>query len=349
MPLALIQPLDFKKTATTRDVPDANTFFPYQDDCGIDIKDISLFLAYNGFDHYCSIKYPGNTFKDGLKELYGHLTKARALSDSLLQHVQVSVVKDILLKVSERSIDSLYSVDGLVQNLHLASIDEPPAKRSKQEEKDKKKRKTKAGKTSYDEFTCFYGVPKTRKEELAEHKIRRHKKGEAEEFWHCIIENCQHISKEGKSLKKHVQNLHFKEFYHFCKYCPTGSDEKHVIDNHMSKDHKIGVSVPCRKLGCPKMFASVVFRNRHEKYCNEGKVFPCTNEGCKKSFKREENLNRYIGTVHTGEIPKVVCKICFKPYQSNTSFKAHLKNNQCKPRVLDEIPEDELKKLKNNS
>ena len=165
MPLALIQPLDFKKTATTRDVPDANIFFPYQDDCGIDIKDISLFLVYNGFDHYCSVKYPGNTFKDGLKELYGHLTKARALSDSLLQHVQVSVVKDILSKVSERSIDSLYSVDDLVQNFHLASIDEPPAKRSKQEEKDKKKRKTKAGKTSFAQFTCFCGVPKTSKEE----------------------------------------------------------------------------------------------------------------------------------------------------------------------------------------
>ena len=118
MPLALIEPLDFKKTATTRDVPDANIFFPYQDDCGTDIKDISLFLVYNGFDHYCSVKYPGNTFKDGLKELYLHLTKARALSDSLLQHVQVPVVKDILSKASERSIDSLYSVDGLVQNFH---------------------------------------------------------------------------------------------------------------------------------------------------------------------------------------------------------------------------------------
>ena len=56
-------------------------------------------------------------------------------------------------------------------------------------------------------------------------------------------------------------------------------------------------------------------------------------------------MNRHIGTVHTGEIPKVVCKICYKPYQSNTSFKDHLKNNQCKPGVLDEIPEDELKKI----
>ena len=56
-------------------------------------------------------------------------------------------------------------------------------------------------------------------------------------------------------------------------------------------------------------------------------------------------MNRHLGTVHTGEIPKVFCKICYKTYQSNTSFKAHLKNNQCKPRVLDEIPEDELKKI----
>ena len=129
MPLPLIQPLEFKKIATTRDVPDANIFFPYQDDDGIDIKDISIFLVYNGFDHYGGVKYPGSTFKDGCKELYSHLTKARVLSDNLLQHVNVPVVKDVLSKVSERSIASLYSVDGLVLNFHLVNLEEPPAKK----------------------------------------------------------------------------------------------------------------------------------------------------------------------------------------------------------------------------
>lgn len=346
MPLALIQPLDFAKTATTRDMPEANIFFPYPDDCGIDIKDIPIFLVYNGFDHYCSVSYPGKTFKDGCKELYGLLTKARALSDGLLQHVENQIVKDVLSKASEKSISSLYSVDSLVQNMHSVNIDEEPAsKKRKQDEKEEKRRKTKSGKTMYNEFTCFCGVPKDNKQDLEDHKVRRHNKGQENENWHCVIEDCKHVSKEGKSLKKHVQNLHFREFYHWCKYCDKGSDEKHVIDNHMGKDHKIGISIPCRKLGCPKMYNSLVSRNRHEKYCNEGKMFPCNYENCTKSFKREENLNRHIGTVHTGEIPKVFCKICCKSYQSKTSFKAHLKNNQCKPRELDEIPDEELQQI----
>ena len=346
MPLALIQPLDFAKTATTRDMPEANIFFPYPDDCGIDIKDIPIFLVYNGYDHYCSVSYPGKTFKDGCKELYGLLTKARALSDGLLQHVGDQIVKDVLSKASENSISSLYSVDSLVQNMHSVNIDEEPAsKKRKQDEKDEKSRKTRSGKTMFDEFTCFCGVPKDNKQDLEDHKVRRHNKGQEKEHWHCVIEDCKHVSKEGKSLKKHVQNLHFREFYHWCKYCDKGSDEKHVIENHMRKDHKIGITIPCRKLGCPKMYNSLVSRNRHEKYCNQGKMFHCNYENCKKSFKREENLNRHIGTVHTGEIPKVFCKICCKTYQSNTSFKAHLKNNQCNPRDLDEIPDEELQQI----
>ena len=44
-----IQFLVFKKTATTRDVPDANILFPNQDDCGIDIKDIAISLVIMAF------------------------------------------------------------------------------------------------------------------------------------------------------------------------------------------------------------------------------------------------------------------------------------------------------------
>ena len=132
-------------------------------------------------------------------------------------------------------------------------------------EKEEKKRKTKTGKTSFTELTCACGVPKGDKEELKAHKEKRH----CNNKWRCIIENCKFVGVEAKRLKKHVQNQHFKEYYHFCKYCNYGTDEHHLLQNDLAREHKMGVAIPCRKLGCPKMFGSTVSRRRHEMYCSE--------------------------------------------------------------------------------
>ena len=194
MPLALIQPLEFKKTASTRDVSDANIFFPYGPDCGIDIKDICIFLVYNGFDHYCSVKLPGKTFKDGCKELYNLLSKARAISDTLGQCVESKVVKDVLAKVSEKSISSVYSIEQLMQNFHLVQLDdESSAKKRKLDEKEEKKRKTKSGKTSFTQFTCWCGVPKNDKEELDDHK-----KGGTHSNGNVSLKTLNTLPKKGK-------------------------------------------------------------------------------------------------------------------------------------------------------
>ena len=45
------------------------------------------------------------------------------------------------------------------------------------------------------------------------------------------------------------------------------------------------------------------------------------------------------------ESAKVFCKVCWKCYQTQTFYKAHLKNNQCYPRDMDEIPEEELAQI----
>ena len=50
-----------------------------------------------------------------------------------------------------------------------------------------------------------------------------------------------------------------------------GTDEAHLIQNHMGGKHKFGVSLPCINLGCSKMFNSAVSRDRHMKYCGVAK------------------------------------------------------------------------------
>ena len=49
--------------------------------------------------------------------------------------------------------------------------------------------------------------------------------------------------------------------------------------------------------------------------------------------------------VHTGECAKVFCKVCWKSYQTQTSYKAHLKNKQCYPRDMEEILDEELAQI----
>ena len=82
------------------------------------------------------------------------------------------------------------------------------------EERKKKRRKTKYGTTSFDEFTCCCGVLESNKEELKGNEKRRH----PDKFFKCIMEDYSNrIETIVKStLRKHVQNQHFNEYYYFC-------------------------------------------------------------------------------------------------------------------------------------
>ena len=193
---------------------EATVFFPYDRDFGLDLSDIPLFLVFNGIDHYCSVQPVKKNFKDGTRTLYKLLSKARALSDSLAQSTDSGIVKGIFQKPSENSMASLYSVDKLMLNAHQASEDDAlnPAEKKRRisgdgaaaEQKKEKKRITKSGKTAWTDFTCPCGVPKNSKQDLDEHKSRRHDEGK---FWKCIIEDCPKRvqTKTGVALKKKIK------------------------------------------------------------------------------------------------------------------------------------------------
>ena len=114
--------------------------FPYADDCGVDIADIPYFIVYNGIDHYCGVRYPGKTFKDGCSQLYKLLSQPRAISDNLSNAVQAPVVKDVVKKCSESNIASLYAVDQLMESAYLVNLEEICHQRKSSEVKRKKRR-----------------------------------------------------------------------------------------------------------------------------------------------------------------------------------------------------------------
>ena len=121
MPLCAVTPLDFKRTSKSRDMDEATVFFPYDQDFGLDLSDIPLFLVFDGIDHYCSVQPIKKNFKDGTRILYELLSKARVLSDSLAQSTDSTIIKGIFQKASENSMASLYSVEKLMLNTHQAS------------------------------------------------------------------------------------------------------------------------------------------------------------------------------------------------------------------------------------
>ena len=104
----------------------------------------------------------------------------------------------------------------------------------------------------------------------------------------------------------------------------------------MGRNHKLGVSVPYTKLGCSKMFSSIVSRDRHQKYCVVDKDFKC--QYCKKKYKREGNLKKHNQVVHQKVGIMYLCNLCQKSYQSKTTYSAHYRNNQCYP--VEEAPAD---------
>ena len=98
--------------------------------------------------------------------------------------------------------------------------------------------------------------------------------------------------------------------------------------NHMFTKHSMGVQLPCRNLGCDKMFPSENSLKNHERYCQVGKQFTCIH--CGRKYKRVKNLKAHTKNMHTKDgAGKLLCNYCGKSYESNTSYRAHYTNNQC--------------------
>ena len=320
------------RTAANRDVAEANLYFPEGNDIGTDIVDIPIVLVYNNDHHYVGTRSLKRNFKDCIDSLSYMLKDCRILGNTLQQFVEDINCKKLISKVSETCTGFHYEVDKMIQTaLEIQGLEEavePSKKRVRRDSGQTRKRLTRDGKTSFDDLTCHCRVQKQSQAELDDHVNRRHE-GKGVDNWHCIWKGCPFKSVYNYSLKKHVQNQHFREFYHHCKYCVYSTYEAHLLENHMGGKHKLGVSLPCVNLGCSKMFNSAVSRDRHMKYCGVGKSLKC--QYCKKVYKREGNLKKHDKVVHQRIGTTFYCNLCQHTYQSKTTYSAHYKNKQCYP------------------
>ena len=131
---------------------------------------------------------------------------------------------------------------------------------------------------------CHCGVRKASKEDLEDHKKRNHSSGS----WKCGYKGCETVcfgKNPEKSLRKHVRNQHLNEYLYWCKYCTTyGKAQRHLVINHIFTVHGMGQQLPCRHIGCNKLFPSLQSLKEHEQFCREGKNIPvisvreCTRE-----------------------------------------------------------------------
>ena len=344
MVVAVVLPSLESKSATNRDIDEASLYFPEEEDLGTEVADISIVLVYNSDHHYagtCDLK---KNFKDGIDNLTEMLKQCRILGDNLSSKVEDSMVKKVISKVSESCMNFHYELDKMLQTaleVNLEEALEPSKKKSRRESGSpgpsgggRKKRLNREGASKFTTLTCHCGVTKKKQEDLDDHVKRRH----ANNHWHCVFENCPTNFKSvfNYSLKKHVQNKHYKEFYFHCKYCHYGTDEEHLLANHNGNVHKLGVSLPCINLGCQKMFNSSVSRDRHMKYCGVKKTLHCPH--CKRVYKRECNLKKHMDLIHEKKGDLYLCKLCQHSYQSSTTYRAHYKNNQCYP--TEDAPKD---------
>ena len=341
MVVAVVLPSHESRSAQNRDVAEATLYFPEEKDLGTEIQDIPIILVYNNDHHYSGTRNICNDFKDGIDKLTGLLKDCRLLGDKLGQLVEDGMVKKVVGKVSETCMNFHYELDKMIQTaleVNLQEALEPSKKRSRRDSgggaTPRKARLNRQGGTKWTTLTCHCGVVKKTEESLTDHVKRRH----ANNHWHCVFEGCTPLFKSvyNYSLKKHVQNKHYKEYYFHCKYCNYGTDEAHLLENHTGNVHKLGVSLPCVNFGCQKMFNSQVSRDRHMKYCGVKKTLNCGD--CKRVYKRESNLRKHIDLIHAKLGNLYLCNLCQHTYQSSTTYKAHYKNAQCYP--VENAPKD---------
>ena len=274
MSLAMINPTPHQRTAQDRTVKEAEVLFPFPDDTGLDIKDLLIVIVYNDLHHYVGTKHPQPTFNDGVSEIVQHLQQIRLLCDNM--PVQDERVKEIMSATSKTAAATAYNIERLFKPSEIsvpaaegAQAAEPLAKKMRldgsAEVIEHKSKMTRDGTTSTTTLHCDCGVRKNSSEGLEAYKLKYHK-GESGK-WRCAYTGCNKEFKFGKSCRKHVRNDHLGEYLYWCKYCTNyGKDQRHLVINHMYTKHGMGIQIPCKNLGCDKMFPSEVSLKNHERY-----------------------------------------------------------------------------------
>ncbi|MCG8626107.1 MAG: hypothetical protein MJE68_29430 [Proteobacteria bacterium] len=364
----MVHPTNHAKTSTDRDVEEARVVFPNVNDTGLDVKDTPIVIVHNGLHHFVGAKLPQPSFKDGILDMCNLLQQARFIGDSL--KAADPTVKGVVTTTSKTVGTLAYHLERLFkppspEELAAAAAaaesgSQPPAKRARHSSTETgdiiehKSAMTRDGTTTMTSLHCSCGVRKDSKKDLQDH-IKRHHDVAAGGSWKCAYENCKTSCKgvnPDKSLRKHVRNQHLNEYLYWCKYCENyGKDQKHLVINHIYRKHGMGQQLPCRNMGCDKMFPSLQSLKEHEQFCQEGKKYDC--QFCTRKYKRVKNMKAHIKNMHTKDgAGKLLCTYCGRSYESMTTYKVHYTNNQCikvlvpgmiedvDPEV-DEDPEDE--------
>ena len=359
MPVAVVIPTGNSKTATDRSAEEAQILFPNMDDTGLDISDFCIVIVFNGIHHFVGTKKPQPTFKDGVTDVITHLQQARVICDNLRAEDQS--VKGVVATTSKTAATIAYNLERLFkppvtvpeEGAEAAASAEPPSKRQRHDSTDNeviawKTSLTRDGHTSMTTLHCHCGVRKATKEDLEDHKKRNHSSG----YWKCGYTGCKTVcsgKNPEKSLRKHVRNQHLNEYLYWCKYCTTyGKDQRHLVINHMFTVHGMGQQLPCRHIGCNKLFPSLNSLKEHEQFCREGKKYTC--DFCHRMYKRMKNMKSHIKNMHTTTgAGKLLCTACGRTYESKTSYTAHYTNNQCLKMIIpgmiqdyDDDPQDDL-------
>ena len=359
MACAVVHPTDKVKTSTDRNVEEAEVIFPYIQDTGLDLKDIPIIIVHNGLHHFVAAKNPQPTFKDAILDISHHLQQGRFICDSL--SAQDPSVKGVVATTSKTVANLAYQLERLFkpptqEELAAAAAaaeqgDEhgaPAPKRKRHSSTDigdiiqYSNAMTRDGNTSMTTLTCSCGVKKDTKDELTDH-IKRHHDVNAGGSWSCAYRDCTTVCKgvnPEKALRKHVRNQHLNEYLYWCKYCTSyGKDQKHLVINHIYRKHGMGQQLPCRNMGCDKMFPSLQSLKEHEEFCQEGKKYNC--QFCNRKYKRVKNMKFHIKNMHQKDGQgKLLCSYCGKAYESMTTYKAHYNNNQCIKVVIPGFVED---------
>ena len=188
---------------------------------------------------------------------------------------------------------------------------------------------------------CSCGVRKDNKKLLKEHIERHHNEDKGGE-WRCGYKGCKTVCKglnPEKSLRKHVRNQHLGEWLYWCKYCTSyGKDQRHLVVNHIYRFHGLGQQLPCRNMGCQKMFPSFQPLKDHEQFCQQGKKYTC--QFCTRKYKRVKNMKTHIENMHTESGGKMLCSYCGRSYESLTAYKAHYNQNLCIKVIVPGMIED---------
>ena len=354
MPCAVVHPTNYTKTSTDREAEEAKVIFPNMKATGLDLNDIPIVIVHNGLHHFVGAHYPQPTFKHGILDICQHLQQARFIADS--PKVKDEVVHGVVTTTAKTVTTLAYNLERLFKpptgdELAAAAAareqgTQPPAKRVRHHFNDGdiieyENAITRDGTTSMTNLHCSCGVRKDNKKLLKEHIDRNHN-AETGDVWRCAYTGCKTVCKglnPEKTLRKHVTNQHLGEWLYWCKYCTSyGKDQRHLVVNHIYRFHGLGQQLPCRNMGCQKMFPSFQSLKDHEQFCQQGKKYTC--QFCTRKYKRVKNMKTHMKNMHLETGGKMLCSYCGRSYESLTAYKAHYNQNLCIKEIVPGMIED---------